>query len=56
MKLCEYQRSMLLTDLGPTHSDSMFSNFFFSIIVKPIRAKFHVALPLDGECKSVQMV
>ena len=31
MKLYEYQRSRSLTDLGPSHSDSIFLNFFSSI-------------------------
>ena len=45
MKLYEYQRSRLFTDLGPSHSDSVFSNFFSS---RPIEVKFHVALWWDG--------
>ena len=49
MKLYEYQRSRSLIDLGPSHSDSIFSNFFSSIIARPIEAKFHVALSWHGE-------
>ena len=44
------------TDLGPSHSDSIFSNLFSSITFRPIEAKFHVALLWDGEWKWVQMV
>ena len=31
MKLYEYQRSMSFIDLDPSHSDSIFLNFFSSI-------------------------
>ena len=48
MKLYEYQRSRSFTDLGPSHSDSIFSNGFFLITARPTEAKFHVALPWDG--------
>ena len=47
MKL-ECQRSRSFIDLGPSHSDSIFSkNFFSSITAMPIEVKFHVALPWD---------
>ena len=49
MKQNEYQRSRSFIDLGPSHSYSIFSNFFSSITARPIEAKFHVALPWDGE-------
>ena len=42
MKLYEYQRSRTFTDLGPSHSNSIFSNFFSPITARPIEAKFHV--------------
>ena len=47
MKLYEYQRSRSFIDLGPSHSDSIFSNFFSSIAARPIEAKFHVVLSWD---------
>ena len=47
MKLYEYQRSRSFIDLGPSHSDSIFSNFFSSITSRPVEAEFHVALPRD---------
>ena len=47
MKLCEYVRSRSFTDLGPSNSDSIFSNVFSSITARPIEAKFHVALSGD---------
>ena len=50
-KLYENQRSRSFTDLYPSHSDSIFSNFFSSIITRPIEAKFHMALPWDGGMK-----
>ena len=51
MKLYEYQRSRSFIDLGPSHSDSIFSNFFISINAKMIKAKFHMESPLDGGTK-----
>ena len=42
MKFYEYQRSRSFIDLAPSHSDSIFSSFFFSITARPIEAKFHV--------------
>ena len=47
MKLYEYQRSRSFKDLGSSHSDSIFLNFFSSIIARPIEAKFYVALSRD---------
>ena len=49
MKLYEHQRSRSFIDLGPSNSNSIFSNFFSSITAKPNEAKFHVVLPWDGE-------
>ena len=40
MKLYEYQWSRSFIDLGPNLSDSIFLNFFFSIITRPIEARF----------------
>ena len=37
--------SRSFTDLGQSHSDLIFSNFFSSITAKPIEAKFHVEPP-----------
>ena len=51
MKLYEYQRLRSFIDLGPSHSDSIFSNLFSSITSRPIEAKFHMALPLDEGMK-----
>ena len=51
MKVYEYQRSRSFIDLGPSHSDLIFSNFFSSITVRPIEAKFHVEPPWDGRTK-----
>ena len=51
MKLYEYQRSRSFIDLGPSHSDSIFSNFFSSITARPIEATFNLALPCDVEMK-----
>ena len=48
MKLYEFQRSRSFIDLGPSHSDLIFSNFFSSITTRRIEAKFHVKPPLDG--------
>ena len=48
MKLYEYHKSRSFTDLGPSQSDSISSNFFSSITAMPIEAKFCVALPWDG--------
>ena len=45
MKLYEYQTSRLFIELGPSHSESTFSNFFSSITARPIEAKFHVESP-----------
>ena len=43
-------QSLSLT-IGPSHLDSIFSNFFSSITIEPIEAKFHVALPWDRGMK-----
>ena len=48
MKLYEYQRSRSFIDLGRSHSDSIFSIFFSSIIARPIEAKFYVGLSRYG--------
>ena len=52
MKRHEFQRSMSFIDLGPSHSDLIFPNFFSSITARPIEAKFHVEPPLDGGTKT----
>ena len=44
MKLYQYHMSRSSIDIGPSHSDSIFSNFFSSITARPIEAKFHVVL------------
>ena len=52
MKLYEFQRSRSFTDLSPSHSDLIFSNFFSSTTTKPIDAnKFHVKPSWDGGTK-----
>ena len=51
MKLYEYQRSSSLANLGLSHSDSIFSNFFSSIAARPTKANFHVEPPWDEETK-----
>ena len=51
MKLDEYQRSRSVIDLGPSHSDLIFSKFFSSITAEPIEAKFHVKPPLGRQTK-----
>ena len=43
-------------DIGPSHSDSLFSNFFSSITARQIEAKFHAEPPGIGERNFVQMV
>ena len=43
----EYQRSRSIIDFGPSHSDSVFSDFFSSTTVKPIEANFGVQSPWD---------
>ena len=48
MKLYEYQRSRSFIDIGSSHSDSIFSNFFSPIAARPIEAEFHEALSWDG--------
>ena len=48
IKLYEYERSRSFIDIGPSNSDSIFSNFFSSITSRPIEAKFHVVLQWDG--------
>ena len=52
MKLYESQRSKSFIDLGPNLSDSILLNFFSSITIRPIDAKFHVEPPWDGETKA----
>ena len=51
MKVCEYQRSKSLIDLGPNLSNSIFLNFFSSITTWLIEVKFHVEPPWDGGTK-----
>ena len=51
MKLYEYQRSRSFIDFGPNLSDSIFSNFFFSITTWLIETKCHVEPPWDGRTK-----
>ena len=51
MKLYEFQRSRSFTDLGPSHSDLIFNNFFSSRTASPIETKFHVEPPWDGRTK-----
>ena len=41
--------------LGQGHSDSTFLNFFSLENAGPIKAKFHVKPPWDGERKFVQI-
>ena len=48
MKLFENQRSRSFIDLGPLHSDLIFSNLFSSITARPIQAKFHVQPTWDS--------
>ena len=52
MKLYEYQRSRSLIDLSSNFSDSVFLNFFSSITMQLIEAKFHVEPPWDGGTKA----
>ena len=52
MKLYEYQRSGSFIDLGPNLSDSIFLNYFSSIITMPIEAKFNMEPPWDGGTKA----
>ena len=52
LKLYEYQRSRSFIVLGPNLSDSIFLNFFFSIITRLIEAKFHVEPLWDGRTKA----
>ena len=52
MKLYECQRSSSSIDLGLILSDSMFLNFFSSITIRPIEAKFHVQPPWDRVTKA----
>ena len=52
IKLYEYQRSRSLIDFGPNLSDSIFLNFFSSITIRPIEAKFHMEPPWDGDTKA----
>ena len=47
MKLYEFQRSRSFNDLGPSHSDLIFSNFFSSITARPREAEFHLEPPWD---------
>ena len=51
MNLYGYQRSRSFIDLWPNLADSIFLNFFFSITTRPIEAKYHMELPLDGGTK-----
>ena len=52
MKLYEYQRSKSFTDLGQNLSDSIFLNFFSSITIWPIEAKFYMEPVWDGGTKA----
>ena len=52
MKLYGYQRSRSIIDLGPNHSDSIFSNCFSSITIWPIKANFYVKSPWDKGTKA----
>ena len=56
VKLYEYQRSTTYIDFGLRHSYLIFSNFFYSITSRPIKAKFHVALPWNGRMEVSSMV
>ena len=56
MNLHEYQRSRSFTDLGTRSLRFTFSNFFSLETARPIKAKFYVDPPWDGERKFVQMV
>ena len=51
MKLYAIQRSRSFTDLGPSYSDLLFSNFFSAIMARLIKAKFHVEPPWVGRIK-----
>ena len=51
MKFYEQHRSRSFIDLGPSHSDLTFSNFFSSIKARPTGEKFHVERPWDGRTK-----
>ena len=51
MNIYEYQRSWSFIDLGPSHSDSIFSNFFSSLTAMPTEAKLHMEPPWDGGTK-----
>ena len=51
MKLYEYQRSRSFTDLSVNLSDSIFLNYFSSITIRLIEAKFHVEIPWNGGTK-----
>ena len=48
MKLHEYQRSRLFTDLGPRSLRFNISNFFFLQTAWLIETKFYMAPPWDG--------
>ena len=52
MKLYQYQRSRSLIDLGPNHTDSVFLNFFSSITIRLIEAKFYVESSWDEGMKA----
>ena len=52
INLYEYQRSRSSIDLGKNHSDSIFLNFFSSIITWPIEAKFYVESSWDEGTKA----
>ena len=45
--LYEYQRSRSSLTVIQGHSDSTFSNFFFSETARPIEAKFHMEPPCE---------
>ena len=52
MKLYEYQRSRSFIDICQSHSDLIFSNFFSSIMARPVETKFHVEPPWEGRTKA----
>ena len=51
LNLYEYLRSMSFIDLGESHSDSTFLNFFSLEIAMPIETKFHLESSWDWEMK-----
>ena len=43
---------MIIIDLGPNHSESIFLNLFSSTTIWPIEAEFYVESPLDEGTKA----